>query len=111
VNLIQKVKSRSVGDLEGIATSLQSISSFLEQIGGFVDRVVVFSFNQNGEIESNGKVGRALMNAISSIPRVDPVVFKTMVTQHRNDLKTIAQLAELTRKQLDITEKLHALVA
>jgi hypothetical protein len=51
------------------------------------------------------------MDAISSIPRIEPKLFEKVITQHKNELNTIEQLTELTRKQLAIAEKLRSLVA
>ncbi len=94
----------NVSDLESLEKSLGLVLIYLDKIGAFVEKVVA------GKVEANHTIGRALVDALAFIPRIDPVVFNTIVDQHRQDLKMITHLTELTRKQLAISEKLHSLI-
>lgn len=66
--------------------------------------------NQDGSIPANNAIGRFLMDAVSVVPRVDPQAFEKMFNSHLQDLLMVVYLANMTRTQLSIAERLSVLV-
>ena len=50
------------------------------------------------------------MDTVSSIPRIDVGEFEKMFNTHLQDLLMVVYLANLTRSQLAIAERLHKMV-
>ncbi|KAJ3274256.1 hypothetical protein HDV01_003329 [Terramyces sp. JEL0728] len=106
-NLVNLVKSITAAEsanhtqIERLEIILKDIGSTLSTIDGYVAQVLA------GGIEANGNVGRYLLDTISLVPRLDPQVFEKVFNVHNGDLIMVSYLAELTKIQLGIAEKLN----
>lgn len=90
-----------IGNLEGEITKLHKI---LETISEYVDKVV------KGEIKADNNIGRFLMNSIGSIQKIDVAAFEKMFNNSLQDLLMVTYLANLSRTQLVLAERLQNLV-
>jgi translation initiation factor 3 subunit F len=62
-----------------------------------------------GSEKQNNAIGRFLMDTISSVPRIDAEEFENTFSSHLNDLLMVVYLANLTRTQLQISQRLQSL--
>ncbi|KAH6570689.1 hypothetical protein BASA50_007620 [Batrachochytrium salamandrivorans] len=91
-------------DLDGLELSVRSVHDMLATVGAYVESVV------SGETKPNAALGRYLLDTVSSTPRVDPNEFSKVFNGHMQDLLMVVYLANLTRTQLAIAERLHKMV-
>ncbi|KAI8896345.1 hypothetical protein BC833DRAFT_597894 [Globomyces pollinis-pini] len=91
-------------DLQSLKLSLLKVQELIESISSYVDDV------NDKKIEINEKIGRHLLDTVTLIPKLDPVVFENVYQSHAQDLMAIAYLATLTKSQLAIAERLQKLV-
>ncbi|KAJ1564054.1 hypothetical protein HK405_015961 [Cladochytrium tenue] len=91
-------------DMDSLERSVLAVQEMLDGVAAYVAAV------QNGEIEPNNAIGRFLMDTVESIPRIDPAAFEKMFNSHLQDLLMVVYLANLTRTQLSIAQRLHSLV-
>ncbi|KAL2914072.1 hypothetical protein HK105_206330 [Polyrhizophydium stewartii] len=92
-------------ELDSLETSLRSVHDMLESVSEYVDKVIA------GEIaEPNATLGRHLLDTVSTIPRIEPDEFAKVFNSHMQDILMVLYLANLTRTQLAITERLHKMV-
>jgi len=54
-------------------------------------------------------VGRSLLDLVSSIPKIDPEEFENMLNANMKDLLMVMYLANLTRTQLLLNEKINSI--
>jgi len=73
----------------------------LETVSDYVNKVL------DGKIEGNPTVGRFLATAMSSLPKIDPATLEKMINNSNQDLLLVVYLANLTRTQLHLAEKLQ----
>ncbi|CAB4411503.1 unnamed protein product [Rhizophagus irregularis] len=76
----------------------------LERVTDYVNKVL------DGSIPADNTIGRFLMDTISVVPKVDKVEFEKMFNGHLQDLLMVSYLANMTRTQLAIAERLQLLV-
>ena len=70
----------------------------------YVDKTI------SGEYAPNIAVGRGLLEAINSIPKINPQSFDKMFNDSMQDLLMVVYLTSLGRTQLSITEKLNSII-
>jgi translation initiation factor 3 subunit F len=90
-------------ELASFENALTQIQKLLETIGEYVDKVVA------GDVSSNNSIGRFLSTTISSLPLIHPATFDKMWNNHLQDLLMVVYLANLTRTQLALAERLQTL--
>ena len=59
-----------------------------------------------GEEEPDSSVGRALVDLVQSVPKMDPAKFEAMLNSNMRDLLMVIYLSNLTKTQLQLNEKL-----
>merc|ERR1712227_164485 len=59
-----------------------------------------------GREDADSTVGRALVNLVQSVPKMDPVKFEAMLNSNLRDLLMVIYLSSLTKTQLQLNEKL-----
>ncbi|XP_067937673.1 eukaryotic translation initiation factor 3 subunit F-like [Watersipora subatra] len=99
----KSAKSRTVEistGIEQVESACESLLSMLNVIQQYVNDVV------NGDKAADPSLGRFLMNLVSSVPKIDPEKFEGLLNANFKDLLMVAYLANLTKTQLTITEKL-----
>lgn len=87
-------------DLYTLKQSFESIVSMLDQLSTYLDKV------KNGEITPSRDVSKKLATALTTIPRIDITELETMFNRSLEDMLTITYLANLTRTQLKVSEKI-----
>ena len=60
----------------------------------------------SGEEEADTSVGRALVDMVQSVPKMDPVKFEAMLNSNMRDLLMVVYLSSLVKTQLQLNEKL-----
>ncbi|KAJ1565321.1 Eukaryotic translation initiation factor 3 subunit F, partial [Nowakowskiella sp. JEL0078] len=96
--------SRSTGllsDMDNLEQSIVKVREKIDRMLTYVNDVV------DGKVANNNAVGRYLMDTVSTIPRLEQQEFETMFNKHLSDLLMVVYLANLTRTQLAIAERLH----
>ncbi|KAJ3045565.1 hypothetical protein HDV00_009222 [Rhizophlyctis rosea] len=93
-----------LSDMDNLERSILQVQDMLENVSNYVDSVL--SKSQ----KSSNAIGRFLMDTVSSIPRIDAGEFEKMFNTHLQDLLMVVYLANLTRTQLAIAERLHKMV-
>mmetsp|Transcript_4122 Transcript_4122/g.14555 ORF Transcript_4122/g.14555 Transcript_4122/m.14555 type:complete len:282 (+) Transcript_4122:82-927(+) len=87
-------------DMVNLRASLQQLLDLLNVISDYIEKVT------SGKAEPDNKVGKFLVNALSTLPKVDPTTFDSLFSRSLEDLLTATYLANLTRTQLQLAEKL-----
>ncbi|CAH1757796.1 14175_t:CDS:2 [Entrophospora sp. SA101] len=90
-----------ISDMDNIEKTLLSVQDMLERIINYT--------NKDGSVLPNSTIGRFLMDSISVVPTIDKKEFEKMFYSHLQDLLMVDYLANLTRTQLAIAEKLQLL--
>jgi len=102
-DLIFKAKkdpiSAAISDLEAIENSVDNVLQMIQIIQNYVENV------KNGKISPDTKIGRILAVALSNIPKWDAQSVEKMFTTNLQDLLMVVYLANLTRAQLRIAER------
>ena len=65
---------------------------------------------QEGKIQADNKIGRFLTNAVAKLPKLDPSTMERLFNNNLQDLLMVVYLANLTRTQLSLAEKLQKVV-
>ena len=91
-------------DLEHVASSVDGLRQKLDQVGGYVDQVL------SGSVEGDKKIGRYLLDTVSAIPKLDTEEFEKMFNNSLQDLLMVVYLANLTRTQVLLAEKLNSVL-
>jgi len=96
-----KTKSvEPVPELKKIAEAADKIESMLENVMKYVETVLA------GTEEPDTAVGRALIDLVQSVPKMDPAQFEAMLSSNMRDLLMVVYLSNLTKTQLQLNEKL-----
>jgi len=80
----------------------------LERLQGMID--TVFRYVEDvveGQVEPDNSVGRYLADTLASVPRVATDAFDKLFNDSIQDLLLVLYLANLTRTQLTLAEKLN----
>ncbi|KAJ3049999.1 hypothetical protein HK097_009014 [Rhizophlyctis rosea] len=93
-----------LSDMDNLERSIVQVQEMLENVSAYVDAVL------SKKEQPNNAIGRFLMDTVSSIPRIDAGEFEKMFNTHLQDLLMVVYLANLTRSQLAIAERLHKMV-
>ncbi|XP_041357998.1 eukaryotic translation initiation factor 3 subunit F-like [Gigantopelta aegis] len=92
-----------VSDLRHIETACVKLQDMLEQVTSYVDEVLA------GKVQADNAIGRFLLSLVTSIPQIDHDQFEDMLNSNMKDLLMVVYLANLTRSQLALNEKLSLL--
>jgi len=96
-------KTRSVEpvpELKKIAEAAEKNEMMLDIVIRYVEAVLA------GEEEPDSSVGRALVDLVQSVPKMDPVKFEAMLNSNMRDLLMVVYLSSLVKTQLQLNEKL-----
>jgi translation initiation factor 3 subunit F len=92
-----------VSDLDNLETSITKLLEMLQTISEYVDKVIA------GTITPDNKIGRFLTDTLSELPKIESDAFEKMLYNSIQDVLMVVYLANLTRTQLVIAEKLQGL--
>ncbi|CAO3652062.1 unnamed protein product [Cunninghamella blakesleeana] len=93
-----------LSDMDHLEIAIVQLQELLDKISKYVDGVV------EGKTQPNNAIGRYIMDTVSVVPKIDPTVFEKTFNSHLQDLLMVVYLANMTRTQLSVAEKLHLLV-
>jgi len=96
-------KTRSVEplpELKKIAEAADKNEMMLDIVIRYVEAVLA------GEEEPDTSVGRALVDLVQSVPKMDPVKFEAMLNSNMRDLLMVIYLSSVVKTQLQLNEKL-----
>ncbi|CAC5421639.1 eukaryotic translation initiation factor 3 subunit F-like [Mytilus californianus] len=109
VDLIQKGKHnpkrtvQMVSDLTQVSRACSSLKDKLAITQEYIEDILA------NKIPADSNVGRFLMDLMDSVPQIDKDEFDTMLNASMKDLLMVVYLANLTKAQLALNEKLHKL--
>ncbi|XP_064474702.1 eukaryotic translation initiation factor 3 subunit F-like [Ornithodoros turicata] len=96
-------KQRSVEcipDFDTVSKSAKEMREMLEIVITYVDDVLT------GKAPPDNQIGRMLLDIIQSVPQMEPEKFQDMLNCNMKDLLMVVYLAQLTKTQLGLNEKL-----
>jgi len=92
-----------LSNLESLEASLIKLREMLEAVSKYVASVT------DGKVKSNPEIGRAIAEALAAVPRLEPERFKRMFNNTIQDLLMVVYLANLTRTQVALADKITGL--
>lgn len=87
-------------DLSLLEQSIDKLTTNLESVQTYVSDVIA------GKRKADKKVGRYIMDTLSSLPRIESEQFQEHFTRSLQDILMVVYLSNVTRKQLQISEKI-----
>jgi translation initiation factor 3 subunit F len=91
-------------DLENLENSLAHLLTAIEQVGEYVESVGA------GEEKGDEEIGRAIVEALAIVPKIEMESFQRMFHNSVQDLLMIVYLSNLTRTQLALAQKIEGLL-
>lgn len=90
-----------LSDMSSLRDNFQKVLGLLDDVTAYVDKVV------GGTVPANPKIGRFLERTVSALPQINPEAFHQMFNNSLQDILMVVYLANLTRIQLAISERLR----
>jgi len=90
-----------LSDLRNLENAIARLLSMINTISQYVENVV------NGTTEGDTTVGRFLAKAVSALPKFDTETVEKLFNNNVQDLLMVVYLANLTRTQIALAEKLQ----
>jgi len=91
-------------DLEHVSNATDSLQQMLDQALTYVNTILT------GEKPGDVAIGRYLLDTVSAVPTVDAANFEQMFNSTLQDLLMVVYLANLTRTQVSLQEKLNSIL-
>jgi translation initiation factor 3 subunit F len=107
VDVLIKAKNNPklvVSSLENIETSVEKLISLIDTIYEYVNKVL------EGKVVPSNNIGRFLAGAVAALPKFDRDTMDKIFNANLQDLLMVVYLANLTRTQLSLAEKLQRVV-
>lgn len=103
--VLSRTKNDTVANLASDLANLQgSISKLLEMISSVLSYVEKVT---SGEIEGDAVIGRFLAKSVSLLPKLETESLDRLLNSNVQDLLMVVYLANLTRTQIAVAEKLQ----
>ncbi|CAM6095491.1 unnamed protein product [Calypogeia fissa] len=99
--LKKTVVDKLPNDLEGLEGTIQRLHTMIDTVFSYVDGVV------EGRVAPDNAVGRYLADTMAVVPRITPDAFDKLFNDSVQDVLLVLYLANLTRTQLSLAEKLN----
>jgi translation initiation factor 3 subunit F len=93
-----------LSDMDHLEIAIAKVQEMLDRVSQYVQQVL------KGQEPANNAIGRYIMDSVSVVPKVDATSFEKMFNSHLQDLLMVVYLANMTRTQLSVAERLNALV-
>jgi len=90
-------------DLKQVENSSHGLRDMLAHITQYVDDVLA------GKVPSDNSTGRFLLDLVTGVPQIEADKFEDMLNSNMKDLLMVVYLANLTKTQLALNEKLSTL--
>jgi len=106
LDLLHKTKHSKIRSVEPLP-ELKKIAEAADKNEMMLDIVIRYvGAVLAGMEEPDTSVGRALVDLVQSVPKMDPVKFEAMLNSNMRDLLMVIYLSSLTKTQLQLNEKL-----
>jgi len=103
--VLAKTKNDNVvtlaSDLANLQGSVTKLLDLIESVLTYVEKV------RDGEIKGDNAIGRFLVKTASILPKFDPETLDKLFNNNIQDLLMVVYLANLTRTQIAVAEKLQ----
>jgi len=93
-----------LADLENLENSVEKLIQLIDTVYDYVSKVL------DGKVTPDNKIGRFLADAVASLPKFDLASWEKVFNNNLQDLLMVIYLANLTRTQLSLAEKLQKVV-
>lgn len=91
-----------------ISSEMESLDFSLSKLIENIDTIMAYTEKVNsGEIVGDNEIGRIISEVLASVPLLDPTSFEKMFTSHVQDMLMVHYLAEVTRTQIALSDKLN----
>jgi len=90
-----------ISNLENVEVAVERLIGLIDTVYDYVGKVL------DGKIEANSKIGRFLADAVAALPKFDANTADKIFNNNLQDLLMVVYLANLTRTQLSLAEKLQ----
>ncbi|CAI7771678.1 unnamed protein product [Closterium sp. NIES-53] len=100
-NLRRTSVERLPADMEGLEATMGRLQGMVDGALGYATDVV------EGKREADNEVGRALWDAVAAVPRISSEAFDRLFNNSVQDVLLVLYLANLTRAQLALADKLN----
>lgn len=94
-----------LNDSENLVLSMRTLLDMLGTVAKYAKNAA------SGEIKGDPEVGRQIKALLAAIPKVDPGQFTQMFNANNNDLLVLVYLANLTRTQLALADKVSQVIS
>lgn len=91
-------------EFDNLEDSMTRLLQLFEKVGDYVKRV------QAGEVKGDVQLGTDLLDALASIPKMSKAEFSKMFNKNIQDLLMVVYLANLTRLQLGVADRINGLL-
>ncbi|XP_058877645.1 eukaryotic translation initiation factor 3 subunit F-like [Acipenser ruthenus] len=109
VDLLQRTRT-SPSRSKGLTTDLEQVGSAAARIQDMLTTVLSYTEDVlSGKVTPDNTVGRFLMDLVNKVPKITAEDFESMLNSNINDLLMVTYLANLTRAQIALNEKLICL--
>eukprot|EP01111_Echinosteliopsis_oligospora_P012536 TRINITY_DN429_c0_g1_i1.p1 TRINITY_DN429_c0_g1~~TRINITY_DN429_c0_g1_i1.p1 ORF type:complete len:283 (-),score=88.43 TRINITY_DN429_c0_g1_i1:52-900(-) len=88
-------------DMKSLKGSISKLSEMIDDVVKYVDLVA------EGKIKGDPAIGRYLAKSVAALPQVDPDNFEKYFNNRVQDMLMVVYLANLTRTQIALAEKLQ----
>jgi len=92
-------------DYENLERTMGKLLDLLESLSTYTKKVLA-----SGGKEGDPEVGRAVANALASIPHIDSAAFDKLFNNSVQDLLMVIYLSNLTKTQLALADKMNSLL-
>lgn len=99
-----KTVSELPNERNGVSNSVEQLLATIDDLRAYVDQVIA------GKVAGRPEVGMELSNALNSLQTYNSEEISAQLQNKVQDFQMIAYLSTLTKAQLKISEKLHAVV-
>ncbi|GJP43116.1 hypothetical protein CLOM_g2612 [Closterium sp. NIES-68] len=100
-NLRRTSVERLPADMEGLEATMGRLQGMVDGALAYANDVV------DGKREPDNEVGRALWDAVAAVPRISTEAFDRLFNNSVQDVLLVLYLANLTRTQLALADKLN----
>jgi len=90
-------------DLSQFTGAVKNIEDMVDNVAAYVDSVLA------GKTEPDATVGRQLLDMVHSVPKMSQEQFDEMLNSNIKDLLMVVYLSQLTKTQIQVSEKLSQL--
>ncbi|GAQ77950.1 eukaryotic translation initiation factor [Klebsormidium nitens] len=92
---------RLPNEIEGLEATVERLRGMVDTVAQYVNKVV------DGKIPADNTIGRYLADTVAVVPRINPESFDSLFNDSVQDMLLVLYLANLTRTQLALAEKLN----